>query len=106
MSCAAALRKASVASPRWPASQANWAMAIHASKGGAPASKPCWASRRAPSGSFPFQAAYPARNSVEPHGAWSAGLQKARLYDLILQDILLGQLAPMQALEENTLAAR
>jgi DNA-binding GntR family transcriptional regulator len=46
------------------------------------------------------------RNSVEPHGAWSAGLQKARLYDLILQDILLGQLAPMQALEEKTLAAR
>lgn len=46
------------------------------------------------------------RNSVEPHGAWSPGLQKARLYELILQDILLGDLAPMQVLEEKALAAR
>lgn len=46
------------------------------------------------------------RNSVEPHGAWSPGLQKARLYEVILQDILLGDLAPMQVLEEKSLAMR
>ena len=45
-------------------------------------------------------------NSVAPHGAWSPGLQKARLYDLLLQDIILGDLPPMQVLEENALAAR
>ncbi|WP_184719078.1 GntR family transcriptional regulator [Caulobacter sp.] len=46
------------------------------------------------------------RNSVQPHGAWSPGLQKARLYEAILQDILLGDLAPMQVLEERALAVR
>jgi DNA-binding GntR family transcriptional regulator len=45
-------------------------------------------------------------NSVAPHGAWSPGLQKTRLYDLLLQDIILGDLPPMQVLEEKALAAR
>jgi DNA-binding GntR family transcriptional regulator len=45
-------------------------------------------------------------NSVEPHGDWAPGLQKARLYELILQDIILGELPPMQVLEEKALAAR
>jgi DNA-binding GntR family transcriptional regulator len=45
-------------------------------------------------------------NSVQPHGDWGSGLQKARLYELILMDIILGQLPPMQVLEEKTLAAR
>ena len=40
-------------------------------------------------------------NSVAPHGAWSPGLQKTRLYDLLLQDIILGDLPPMQVLEEK-----
>lgn len=45
-------------------------------------------------------------NSVEPHGDWAPGLQKARLYEAILMDIILGELPPMQVLEEKALAAR
>ena len=45
-------------------------------------------------------------NSVEPHGDWAPGLQKARLYELLLQDIILGELPPLQVLEEKALAAR
>ncbi|MEH0194296.1 GntR family transcriptional regulator [Caulobacter sp. CCNWLY153] len=45
-------------------------------------------------------------NSVEPHGDWAPGLQKARLYEAILMDIILGELPPMRVLEEKTLAAR
>jgi DNA-binding GntR family transcriptional regulator len=44
-------------------------------------------------------------NSVDSHGDWAPGLQKARLYELILMDIILGDLAPMQVLEEKALAA-
>lgn len=46
------------------------------------------------------------RNSVEPHGDWAPGLQKARLYDHILMDILLGELPPAQVLDEKILASR
>ncbi|PTT84188.1 GntR family transcriptional regulator, partial [Pseudomonas sp. HMWF010] len=35
-------------------------------------------------------------NSVEPSGDWAPGLQKARIYELVLMDIILGELAPMQ----------
>jgi DNA-binding GntR family transcriptional regulator len=45
-------------------------------------------------------------NSVERHGDWSAGLQKARLYEQILLDIILGELAPMTVLDEKALATR
>jgi len=45
-------------------------------------------------------------NSVEPSGDWAPGLQKARIYELILMDIILGQLAPMQVLDEKVLAVR
>ena len=45
-------------------------------------------------------------NSVEPFGDWAPGLQKARLYELILMDIILGELPPMQVLEEKVLATR
>ncbi len=45
-------------------------------------------------------------NSVERHGDWSAGLQKARLYEQILLDIILGELAPMNVLDEKALATR
>lgn len=45
-------------------------------------------------------------NSVEPHGDWAPGLQKARLYELILMDIILGELPPMQVLEEKALTVR
>lgn len=41
-----------------------------------------------------------------PHGDWAPGLQKARLYERILMDIILGDLAPMQVLEEKALALR
>jgi DNA-binding GntR family transcriptional regulator len=44
--------------------------------------------------------------SVEPSGDWAPGLQKARLYEQILMDIILGRLAPLQVLEEKALAAR
>jgi DNA-binding GntR family transcriptional regulator len=45
-------------------------------------------------------------NSVAIDGDWSEGLQKARLYEQILLDIILGDLAPMSVLEERALAAR
>jgi DNA-binding GntR family transcriptional regulator len=44
--------------------------------------------------------------SAEPHGDWPAGLEKARLYERMLMDIILGDLAPMQVLDEKALAAR
>jgi DNA-binding GntR family transcriptional regulator len=43
-------------------------------------------------------------NAVAPDGAWSAGLQKARVYEQILLDIILGDLAPMSVLDERALA--
>ncbi|PTS88945.1 MULTISPECIES: GntR family transcriptional regulator [unclassified Caulobacter] len=45
-------------------------------------------------------------NSVEPSGDWAPGLQKARIYELVLMDIILGELAPMQVLDEKVLASR
>lgn len=45
-------------------------------------------------------------NSVARHGDWSACLQKARLYEHVLLDIILGELAPMSVLDEKALAAR
>jgi DNA-binding GntR family transcriptional regulator len=47
----------------------------------------------------------PARTAL-PHGDWAPGLEKTRLYERLLMDIILGDLAPMQALEEKALAAR
>jgi DNA-binding GntR family transcriptional regulator len=54
--------------------------------------------------SMPLGMKGPAR-SVEPHGDWAPGLEKARLYERLLMDIILGELAPMQVLEEKALAA-
>lgn len=45
-------------------------------------------------------------HSVARHGDWSAGLQKARLYEQILLDIILGELTPMSVLDEKALATR
>jgi DNA-binding GntR family transcriptional regulator len=45
-------------------------------------------------------------NSVADGGDWSAGLQKARLYEQILLDIILGELPPMHVLDEKVMAAR
>src|SRR5580698_5172785 len=45
-------------------------------------------------------------NSVSRDGDWSEGLQKARLYEQILLDIILGELPPMSVLDERALAAR
>lgn len=47
----------------------------------------------------------PAQTAL-PHGDWAPGLEKARLYERLLMDIILGDLAPMQVLEEKVLAAR
>jgi DNA-binding GntR family transcriptional regulator len=44
--------------------------------------------------------------SVTADGDWSKGLQKARLYEQILLDIILGELAPMSVLDEKGLAAK
>jgi DNA-binding GntR family transcriptional regulator len=44
--------------------------------------------------------------SVEPHGDWAPGLQKARLYEQLLLDIILGELKPMSILDEKALATR
>ncbi len=44
--------------------------------------------------------------SVEAHGDWSQGLLKARIYEQILLDIILGELAPMAVLDERALAIR
>jgi DNA-binding GntR family transcriptional regulator len=46
------------------------------------------------------------QNSVEDDGSWAPGLLKARTYEQILLDIILGELAPMQVLDEKTLATR
>jgi DNA-binding GntR family transcriptional regulator len=45
-------------------------------------------------------------SSVARDGDWSEGLQKARLYEQILLDIILAELAPMSVLDERALAAR
>lgn len=45
-------------------------------------------------------------NSVTQEGDWAPGLQKARVYELMLADIILGELAPMQVLEEKRLTVR
>jgi DNA-binding GntR family transcriptional regulator len=44
--------------------------------------------------------------SVSSAGDWAPGLQKARVYEQILLDIILGELRPLGALDEKTLAAR
>jgi DNA-binding GntR family transcriptional regulator len=44
-------------------------------------------------------------NSVARDGDWAPGLQKARIYEQILSDIILGELPPMQVLDEKALAA-
>jgi DNA-binding GntR family transcriptional regulator len=44
--------------------------------------------------------------SVAEAGDWAPGLQKARVYEQILLDIVLGELAPMHVLDERALAAR
>jgi DNA-binding GntR family transcriptional regulator len=44
-------------------------------------------------------------NAVAPDGGWSSGLQKARVYEQILLDIILGDLAPMSVLDERALAS-
>ncbi len=43
-------------------------------------------------------------NAVAPDGAWSDGLQKARVYEQMLLDIILGDLKPMAVLDEKALA--
>ncbi len=43
--------------------------------------------------------------SVTAEGQWSEGLQKTRLYEQILLDIILGELPPMSVLDEKALAA-
>ena len=45
-------------------------------------------------------------NSVGRDGDWAPGLQKARIYEQILLDIILGELAPMHVLDERALAGR
>ncbi|HEX7761454.1 MAG TPA: GntR family transcriptional regulator [Caulobacteraceae bacterium] len=45
-------------------------------------------------------------NSVARDGDWAPGLQKARIYEQVLLDIILGELAPMQVLDERVLAGR
>jgi DNA-binding GntR family transcriptional regulator len=45
-------------------------------------------------------------NSVSGDGDWAAGLQKARVYEQILLDIILGELPPMRVLDEKALAVR
>ena len=45
-------------------------------------------------------------NSVTRDGDWAVGLQKARVYEKILLDIILGDLPPMQVLDEKALAVR
>ena len=43
-------------------------------------------------------------NSVARDGDWAPGLQKARIYEQILLDIILGELPPMRVLDERALA--
>ena len=45
-------------------------------------------------------------NSVARDGDWAPGLQKARVYEQILLDIILGELPPMHVLDEKALALR
>lgn len=45
-------------------------------------------------------------NSVARHGGWAIGLEKGRIYEQILLDIILGELLPMSVLDERALAAR
>jgi DNA-binding GntR family transcriptional regulator len=45
-------------------------------------------------------------NSVAAGGDWAPGLQKARVYEQILLDIILGDLQPMHVLDERALAKR
>jgi DNA-binding GntR family transcriptional regulator len=45
-------------------------------------------------------------NSVARDGDWAPGLQKARVYEQILFDIILGELPPMHVLDEKALAVR
>ncbi|HZC17914.1 MAG TPA: GntR family transcriptional regulator, partial [Caulobacteraceae bacterium] len=45
-------------------------------------------------------------NSVARDGDWAAGLQKTRLYEQILLDIILGELPSMSVLDERVLATR
>jgi DNA-binding GntR family transcriptional regulator len=44
-------------------------------------------------------------SSVAHSGDWAPGLQKARIYEQILLDIILGELPPMHVLDEKALAA-
>jgi DNA-binding GntR family transcriptional regulator len=44
--------------------------------------------------------------SVSEDGDWAQGLLKARVYDQILLDIILGELRPLGVLDERALAAR
>jgi DNA-binding GntR family transcriptional regulator len=44
--------------------------------------------------------------SVRPDGDWSQGLLKARVYEQLLLDIILGELPPMSALDERVLSER
>jgi DNA-binding GntR family transcriptional regulator len=44
--------------------------------------------------------------SASPEGDWSPGLQKARVYEQILLDIILGELRPLGVLDEKALATR
>ena len=44
--------------------------------------------------------------TASPDGDWSPGLQKARVYEQILLDIILGELRPLGVLDERVLAAR
>src|SRR5579875_28251 len=45
-------------------------------------------------------------SSVSEDGDWSHGLLKARVYEQILLDIILGELRPLGVLEEKALGAR
>jgi DNA-binding GntR family transcriptional regulator len=45
-------------------------------------------------------------SSIARHGGWAPGLEKARLYEQILFDVILGELGPMTVLDEKALAAR
>lgn len=44
--------------------------------------------------------------SVSSEGEWPVGLEKARIYEQILLDIILGELPPMSILDDKALAMR
>jgi DNA-binding GntR family transcriptional regulator len=46
------------------------------------------------------------QSSASSDGDWSPGLQKARVYEQILLDIILGELRPLGVLDEKVLATR